>query len=181
MKSGAADTFLFNTLYQMGVIFNEWNPTNDFFSMFCGDDSILYDSYFSDIDLSLQKFSLDYNLEVKRLPFESAYFAGKFLVFDRDQIIMYPDPIKLLMSLARTDIPNFEMLREIQTSMTDLFSIPLTAGTRYQLSNAIRERYKYPFDVTYFLNMIPDIVRQFSSLFYLEDGVVLDTNTRFKL
>lgn len=179
MKSGAANTFISNTLHQIAVIFAEWNPSPEFFAIFCGDDSVLWDYNFDANDLQLSRFAYIYNFEMKRLIFDSTYFAGKFILYTPTSIVLVPDPIKLLMALCRRDIPNPAMLVEIQSSFTDLYATPIPFCCVYALSAGLIERYKLCFSPILLIHSIPSIVQNMSSLFDIPPGI--DYSTRYKL
>jgi len=182
MKSGVASTFISNTLHQMCVLFSEWHPSPDSFSLFCGDDSLLFDHQFSRDDLQLYRFSTIYNFDIKRFNYQSLYFAGKFICYDNNRFVVVPDPIKFLFSLCRSDVPNFSMLKEIAVSYLSLFTPDcFTTNISNIVNDGLVERYKVHVSFRHFYMSIPFILTNFTDFFFVDPSAKIDESVRINL
>ncbi|AXQ04820.1 ORF1 [Culex Biggie-like virus] len=162
MESGSAATYFGNTCFCMAVVLSTLD-ISDF----------TYTPRF-------EKFSLMFNLEVKEFNYVNPYFCSKFMVVEENRITFYPDPVKILIKLGRTDLKNIKHLREFHTSVKDLLSHYKDHMDVMVISAAIRERYGFPYDCTgHILNLI-SVVRNteaFESLFYSLPTDVLDSDS----
>ncbi|AYW01743.1 putative replicase protein [Uxmal virus] len=163
MESGCAATYFGNTCFCAAVVLS------------CMDlDDFSYTP-------RLEKFSLTFNLEVKEFNYDNPYFCSKFMVFDEDHIKFYPDPVKILIKLGRSDIRNYTHLKEFHVSLKDLVSQYDSLLDISVISAAVRERYGFPYDCTFLIQNLISLVlddNAFSKLFYTLPGDVLDVSAK---
>lgn len=174
-KSGDAATWFGNTVFLMAVIAMLFDLSLCVFALFSGDDSVLFSHHhFSDLN-SLCAFI--FNLESKFYSYQSVYFCSKFLFQISGVYYFVPDPLKLITKLGRSDLVNYEHLKEYWTSLCDLCNDYRNAYINDRLSRAINERYPsglYSHDVLFMaINTILKDFKTFSDLYYLPEGFIL--------
>ncbi|AIL49273.1 hypothetical protein 1 [Goutanap virus] len=160
MESGSAATYFGNTCFCMAVVLSSIELIGfEFLPRF-------------------EKMAQMFNLEVKEFKYVNPYFCSKFMVISDTRIRFYPDPIKILIKLGRTDLKNFRHLREFHTSLKDLLSQYDDHLDIAMISAAIRERYGFGYDCTgHILNLI-SVIRNdeaFHSLYFSLPTDILDT------
>lgn len=144
MESGSAATYLGNTCFCAAVMAScldlvsyEYNPR-------------------------FEKFSLMFNLETKEFDYKNPYFCSKFLVMTDDTFVFYPDPAKLLIKLGRKDLKNFSHMKEFHASLMDLISQYSNYADLETVSNAIRERYHFPYDCSEHIRNLVSVIKDYS-------------------
>lgn len=119
-NSGDAFTFLFNTMFLMGVMAYTYDLSRVKFGLFSGDDSLIRAVNINAKPLTT--FPSKFNLETKLFRFQSSlYFCSKFLI-DHDSWHFVPDPVKLLIKLGTHSLANHNHCEEFRVSMCDLVS-----------------------------------------------------------
>nr|WPV74305.1 MAG: RNA-dependent RNA polymerase [Drosophila Hillwood park negevirus] len=165
-KSGDASTFFGNTMFLMGVL-NDVLKLNE---LSCG----FVESIRMHKNLT-ENFAMLYNLESKIYSFRYPMFCSKFFVKIRDRWVIVPDPIKLLVKFARSDLINPTHVECYKISVADNVKSLKDYSVCEYVGRAIAERYKTDLNFSLILNGIPKFVDDhFSDIFYIENGAKID-------
>nr|WPV74320.1 MAG: RNA-dependent RNA polymerase [Drosophila River Almond nege-like virus] len=173
-KSGDSATFLFNTMFLMGVLADYFKNFSDFkFALFAGDDSLIYGNDFrNDTDV----FGRLYNLEAKFFKYKYPYFCSKFLVTCDDRFLLVPDPLKLFIKLGRSDLVNEIHIKEYFISFCDHAKVFSDHAVCKAVALSLSERYKSMHLMTFALEFLHTLTsfEYFSSLYFREHGALID-------
>nr|WNV36298.1 polyprotein [Rubber tree latent virus 2] len=178
-RTGDAATFFGNTLVVMGVLACLFDMSSTHAAAFAGDDSILFStSNIYNIDKSLLASEL-FNLESKFFSFKYVYFCSKFLLSVGDKFIFIPDPMKLVTKLGRSDLVDWDHLREYYTSVIDLCKDYGNFCVVPSLDLALAERYPCaPHDSGHLVSALWTLIKDFESFSQLyrepAEGLLLD-------
>nr|UDL13949.1 MAG: RNA dependent RNA polymerase [Xiangshan martelli-like virus 1] len=159
MESGSAATYFGNTCFCAAVIAS------------CLDLNTF------DYTPRFEKFSLMFNLETKEFNFSNPYFCSKFLVITEDKFLFLPDPVKILIKLGRQDLVNYTHVKEFHTSLLDLVSQYQDESDIEVLSNAVQERYKFPYNCSFHIKNLISVINSFDvfkNLFFSTDHDNID-------
>ncbi|QRG34866.1 replication-associated polyprotein [Hibiscus yellow blotch virus] len=156
-RSGDAATFFGNTVFLMSVIASVFDVASMDMALFAGDDSLLVGDR-SLLHNDSTDFAKLYNLDVKFFNYEFYHFCSKFLIEVEGIWYFVPDPVKLLVRLARVDLLNWTHIEEYRISLVDSTKFFCDEDISSQLSKATYERYKSIADLSQVFNTIRAVV-----------------------
>jgi 23S rRNA U2552 (ribose-2'-O)-methylase RlmE/FtsJ len=151
-KSGDASTFLGNTVYLMATLASVYDmrlgvaqPT----------DALACNTLFK-----------DFGLEAKLLRYKIPYFCSRFVCKTPSGVVVIPDPVKLLVKLAKDNITNQAHLDEYAVSLRDQVVDYLNHDVHAQMSVALAERYGFTSSPEYLMVQLHAAARDVHTLFY---------------
>nr|WKR38959.1 replicase [Hibiscus green spot virus 2] len=139
-RSGDAATLLGNTMFLMAVIAYHYKVEEMDLCAFAGDDSLLIGANHL-LDTDATEFTDLFNLEVKFFRYEYYHFCSKFLIPVGDRWYFVPDPVKLLVKLARCDLRNRVHIEQYRVSYMDSVQFFCNDEVLLVLEKAVHERY----------------------------------------
>jgi len=164
MRSGVTETWLGNTLYNLGVI-AYFVPLLNFYAV-----------DIESFDL-VNLMALTFNLEVKLISgYKYMYFCSKFLFRTQGKWYFVPDPLKIIIKLGRHDIVN-EMHREqMRVSLIDQVRHYANPEIARVCARAITERYQFYSDYSELIQSLANVVTPhvFHNLYYSLSGDNVD-------
>jgi len=141
-KSGDAWTFLGNTLFNMSAYATVLDFKNVGYSMWGGDDNLLFARRGATEMLSASRFQRLFNLECKFFTkYSHPYFCGRFFIRDHTNWRIIYDPYKLLAKLGRKDLRNPHHVEEYRVAVMTLTRGYDDPRMWHPVTVALRERY----------------------------------------
>nr|WDS60503.1 RNA-dependent RNA polymerase [Grapevine leafroll-associated virus 4] len=117
-RTGAANTWIGNTIINMALLAQSTDPRLFNAACFAGDDSLLI--YEKKPSINFECYELKFDFDVKYFDSASMYFCGKFLVSDGAKTHVVPDPLKLFVKLGKERPPSDKELVENWRSFLDV-------------------------------------------------------------
>ncbi|CAU89002.1 RNA dependent RNA polymerase, partial [Grapevine leafroll-associated virus 10] len=117
-RTGAANTWIGNTIINMCLLSQSVNPNEFSACCFAGDDSLLI--YKNKPNIAFDVYETKFDFDVKFFDCAAMYFCGKFLISDGLKTHVVPDPLKLFVKLGKERPPEDKVLVENWRSFYDV-------------------------------------------------------------
>nr|WHM41560.1 RNA-dependent RNA polymerase [Blackberry dwarf-associated virus] len=117
-RTGAANTWIGNTIINMCLLAQSTDPREFTAACFAGDDSLLL--YKNKPEINFEAYEVKFDFDVKYFDSASTYFCGKFLVSDGMRTQIVPDPLKLFVKLGKERPCDDKQLVEVWRSFLDV-------------------------------------------------------------
>nr|AFV73355.1 RdRP [Grapevine leafroll-associated virus 5] len=117
-RTGAANTWIGNTVINMCLLAQSTDPEKFSACCFAGDDSLLV--YRNKPNIEFNVYETKFDFDVKFYESAAMYFCGKFLVTDGLKTHVVPDPLKLFVKLGKERPTSDKILKENWRSFFDV-------------------------------------------------------------
>lgn len=117
-RTGAANTWIGNTLINMVLLSQSTDVRNFDAVAFAGDDSLILKK--TSPNIQFDTYDLKYEFDVKYFEAAAPYFCGKFLVSDGVKTRVVPDPLKIFVKMGKERPTSDKMLHEQWRSFFDI-------------------------------------------------------------
>ncbi|QID58999.1 putative viral replicase [Camellia yellow ringspot virus] len=170
-RTGDAFTFLGNTLVtacMLSYVLDDNSSQQIRYMLVGGDDSLICSV--KPIRIELGPLATIFNMSCKLIQPACPYFASRYIVRVRDELVCVPDPMKLLVKMGRKDLPdNEESLEEVRIGLLDSCRNLLDDDVKTQVCMLTQLRYgrKSPslFDALGFIAKALTTKENFKSLY----------------
>lgn len=153
-RSGDASTYLGNSMYTLASIVALYDVDKIDLILVAGDDSLILTHDESQLSDRSHLFASYFNLEAKLVMKQYSYFCSKFILLIENRIRILPDYMRMITKFGRSDMVNWNHVKDYFTSTKDLLKNCLGEESEIPVSRAIHER--YVFDETYpVMNLSP--------------------------
>nr|BDX29214.1 RNA-dependent RNA polymerase [Grapevine leafroll-associated virus 4] len=138
-RTGAANTWIGNTIINMCLLAQSTDPRLFNVACFAGDDSLLL--YRNKPDVRFDYYETKFDFDVKYYDSAARYFCGKFLISDGEKTCVVPDPMKLFVKLGKERPCHDSVLLENWRSFFDV--------TKAYANNTVLEKLADEFALKY--------------------------------
>nr|UCR98714.1 polyprotein [Strawberry pallidosis-associated virus] len=145
-RTGSPNTWLSNTLVTLAMILTHYDLDDIDLLLVSGDDSLIFSR--KDLGNKANEINRDFGMEAKFIMNSVPYFCSKFIIEDRGEIKVVPDPVrffeKLSVPISLQDFQVGDLLRERFVSFKDLMIGYDSDAVIILVDNLISIRYDIP-------------------------------------